>query len=144
MFNGKNFKEKGIVFFKDNFRNVIITTININNKKINIESSDFDKLKIIGANIRTLDKANRTIINNFIDEEKPDFLLLNECNKGKSKFKISNYKSEFSDEQEVGIIYKNIYFLDSPFKDSEDDYNLIKLANTKIGRLIIWATYLPP
>ena len=42
-FNGKNFKEKGITYFKDNYHNVIINTIKINNKKINIESSDFIK-----------------------------------------------------------------------------------------------------
>lgn len=40
------------------------------------------------------------------------------------KYKISNYKFEFSDKNEVAIKYK-------------DDYNLIKLVNTKIGRLLI-------
>ena len=46
-------------------------------------------IKIYGNNIRTLNESNKALINNFIDEEKPDFILLNECNKGKSSFKIS-------------------------------------------------------
>ena len=75
---------------------------------------------------------------------KPDFLLLNECNKGKSSFKISGYKTEFSPNQEVGIIYKNCYYLDSNFKEFEDNYNLIKLVNTLKGMLLLWVTYLPP
>lgn len=120
IFYNKNFKgRKGIIF-------------------------DDDKLKIMGGNIRTFDETNRELINNFIDEEKPDFILLNECNKAKSKLKISNYKFEFSDKQEVGIIYKDIYFLDSSFKELKDVYNLIKLVNAKMGRLILCPTYLPP
>jgi hypothetical protein len=87
-------------------------------------------IKIYGNNIRTLNESNKALINNFIDEEKPDFILLNECNKGKSSFKISGYKTEFSPNQEVGIIYKSCYYLDSNFKEFEDNYNLIKLVNT--------------
>ena len=101
-------------------------------------------IKIYGNNIRTLNESNKALINNFIDEEKPDFILLNECNKGKSSFKISGYKTEFSPNQEVGIIYKSCYYLDSNFKEFEDNYNLIKLVNTLKGMLILWVTYLPP
>ena len=106
----------------------------------------YDKniIKIYGNNIRTLNESNKALINNFIEEEKPDFLLLNECYKGKSSFKISEYKTEFSPNQEVGIIYKNCYYLDSNFKEFEDNYNLIKLVNTLKGMLLLWVTYLPP
>ena len=109
-----------------------------------VVNHDKNIIKIYGNNIRTLNEGNRALINNFIDEEKPDFILLNECNKGKSSFKISGYKTEFSPNQEVGIIYKSCYYLDSNFKEFEDDYNLIKLVNTLKGMLILWVTYLPP
>ena len=105
---------------------------------------DENIIKIYGNNIRTLNESNRALIINFIEEEKPDFILLNECNKGKSSFKISGYKTEFSPNQEVGIIYKNCYYLDSNFKEFEDNYNLIKLVNTLKGMLLLWVTYLPP
>ena len=61
----------------------------------------YDKniIKIYGNNIRALNESNRAFITNFIDEEKPYFILLNECNKGKSLFKISGYKTEFSPNQ---------------------------------------------
>ena len=110
----------------------------------NADNDDKNIFKIYGNNIRTLNETNRALINNFIDEEKPDFILLNECNKGKSSFKISGYKTEFSSNQEVGIIYKSCYYLDSIFKEFEDNYNLIKLVNTLKGMLILWVTYLPP
>ena len=118
------------------------------NKELKGGKSEFyyDKniIKIYGNNIRTLNESNKALINNFIEEEKPDFLLLNECYKGKSSFKISGYKTEFSPNQEVGIIYKNCYYLDSNFKEFEDNYNLIKLVNTLKGMLLLWVTYLPP
>ena len=110
----------------------------------NADNDDKNIFKIYGNNIRTLNETNRALINNFIDEEKPDFILLNECNKGNSSFKISGYKTEFSPNQEVGIIYKSCYYLDSIFKEFEDNYNLIKLVNTLKGMLILWVTYLPP
>ena len=40
-----------------------------------------------------INESNRALIINFIEEEKPDFILFNECNKGKSSFKISGYKT---------------------------------------------------
>ena len=65
---------------------------------------DKNIIKIYGNNVRALNESNKALIINFIEEEKPDFLLLNECNKGKSSFKISGYKTEFSPNQEAGII----------------------------------------
>ena len=118
------------------------------NKKVKGGKNEYNYnkniIKIYGNNIRTLNESNKALIINFIEEEKPDFLLLNECNKGKSSFKISGYKTEFSPNQEVGIIYKNCYYLDSNFKEFEDNYNLIKLVNTLRGMLLLWVTYLPP
>ena len=117
------------------------------NKKVKGGKNEYNYnkniIKIYGNNIRTLNESNKALIINFIEEEKPDFLLLNECNKGKSSFKISGYKTEFSPNQEVGIIYKNCYYLDSNFKEFEDNYNLIKLVNTLKGMLLLWVTYLP-
>ena len=46
--------------------------------------------------------------------------------------------------QEVGIICKNIYFLNDCFKDIEDNYNIIRLVNTTKYKFIIYVTYLPP
>ena len=46
------------------------------------------KIKIIGENILTLNETNRALISNILDEERPDFILLNECKIGKAKFKI--------------------------------------------------------
>ena len=121
--------------------------IKVNNKLKggkNKFNHDKNLIKIYGNNIRALNESNKALIINFIEEEKPDFILLNECNKGTSSFKISGYKTEFSPNQEVGIIYKNCYYLDSNFKEFEDNYNLIKLVNTLKGMLILWVTYLPP
>ena len=94
--------------------------IKVNNKLKggkNKFNHDKNLIKIYGNNIRALNESNKALIINFIEEEKPDFILLNECNKGKSSFKISGYKTEFSPNQEVGIIYKNCYYLDSNFKE---------------------------
>ena len=52
-------------------------------------------IKIYGNNIRTLNESNKALINNFIDEEKPDFILLNECNKGNHHLKYQDIKLNF-------------------------------------------------
>jgi len=68
-------------------------------------------IKIFGQNIRTIDELNRALIINSLDEIKPDFFLLNECNIGLAKFKVQGYNIELSKNQEVGIITKNIFYL---------------------------------
>ena len=102
------------------------------------------KIKIFGENILTLNETNRALISNKLDEYRPDFMLLNECKIGKAKFNIKGYKLELSNKQEVGIIYKDIYYLNNCFTNIEDDYNLIRMANTKGGNFILFCTYLPP
>ena len=57
---------------------------------------------------------------------------------------MSGYKLELSENEEVGIIYKDIYYLNKCFIDIEDEYNIIRTANTKGGNFIIHSTYLPP
>ena len=57
---------------------------------------------------------------------------------------MSGYNLILSDNQEVGIIYKNIYYLNDCFKDIEDNYNIIRLANTTKYNFIIYVTNLPP
>ena len=47
------------------------------------------KIKIYGENILTLNEGNRTLISNILDEERPDFILLNEYRIGKAKFNMS-------------------------------------------------------
>ena len=42
-------------------------------------------------------------------------MLLNECNLGKAKFNMSGYKLELSDNNEVGILYKDIFYLNKSF-----------------------------
>ena len=69
-------------------------------------------------------------------------MLLNECKISKGKFNIKRYKLELSNKQEVGIIHKDIYYLNNCFNVLED--NLIRMANTKGGNFIIFSTYLPP
>ena len=106
---------------------------------------NINKIKIIGENILTLSIENRALLSNVLDEYKPDFVLLNECNMNKNvKFNMSGYNLILSDNQEVGIIYKNIYYLNDCFKDIEDNYNIIRLVNTTKYNFIIYVTYLPP
>ena len=68
-----------------------------------------------------MNETNRALISNILDEDRPDFMLLNECKLGKAKFNIKGYKLELSNKQEVGLIYKDIYYLNNCFKDIEDD-----------------------
>ena len=104
----------------------------------------FFKIKIIGENIYTLNTVNRALLSNVLEEYNPDFVLLNECNMNKNaKFNMSGYNLILSDNQEVGIIYKNIYYLNDCFKDIEDNYNIIRLVNTTKYKIIIYVTYLP-
>ena len=91
-----------------------------------------------------MNETNRALISNILDEDRPDFMLLNECKLGNAKFNIKGYKLELSNKQEVGIIYKDIYYLNNCFTNIEDDYNLIRMANTKGGNFILFCTYLPP
>ena len=106
---------------------------------------NINKIKIIGENILTLSKENRALLSNVLDEYNPDFVLLNECKMNKkAKFNMSGYNLILSDNQEVGIIYKNIYYLNDCFKDIEDNYNIIRLVNTTKYKFIIYVTYLPP
>ena len=88
---------------KENILKLIKGGFNLieNNFKIN-------KIKIKGENICTLNETNRFIISNVLDELKPDFMLLNECNiSKKAKFNMSDYNLIISNNQEVGIIYSN-------------------------------------
>ena len=57
---------------------------------------------------------------------------------------MSGYNLILSRNQEVGIIYRNIYFLNDVFNDIEDDYNIIRLVNSKINKFIIFVAYIPP
>ena len=87
---------------------------------------------------------NRGLLSNVLDNKRPDFILLNESNIGKANFKMSGYKLELSDNNEVGILYRDIYYLNKSFKDLEDNYNMIKMVNTDKGNLIIYCAYIPP
>ena len=83
----------------------------------------------------------RALLSDVLDKHRPDFILLNECNKGKAAFNMSGYNLILSRNQEVGMIYRNIYFLNDIFNDIEDDYNIIRLVNSKINKFIIFITY---
>ena len=39
---------------------------------------DIKKIKIIGENILTLNRENRALLSNVLDEFNPDFVILNE------------------------------------------------------------------
>ena len=71
-------------------------------------------------------------------------MLLNECNIGKAKFNMSGYKLELLDNNKVGILYRDIYYLNDACKNIEDNYNMIKMVNTTEGNLILYCTYLSP
>ena len=49
-------------------------------------------------NIFKLNESNRALISNKLDEDRPDFMLLNECKIGKAKFNIKGYKLELSNK----------------------------------------------
>ena len=102
------------------------------------------KIKIYGENIRAFNETNRALLSDILDKQRPDFMLLNECNLGKAKFNMSGYKLELSDNNEVGILYKDIFYLNKSFEELEDNYNIIRMANTNNGNLIIYCTYIPP
>ena len=57
---------------------------------------------------------------------------------------MSGYKLKLSENEEGGIIYKDIYYLNKCFSDIEDEYNIIRMVNTKWGNFIIYSSYLPP
>ena len=105
---------------------------------------NINKIKIFGENIYTLNETNRALLSDVLDKSRPDFILLNECNKGKASFKSSGYNLILSSNQEVGIIYINIFFLNDIFNEIEDDSNIIRLVNSKTNKFIIYATYIPP
>jgi hypothetical protein len=69
---------------------------------------NINKIKIFGENIYTLNEINRALLSDVLDKHRPDFILLNECNKGKASFNMSGYNLILSRNQEVGIIYRNI------------------------------------
>ena len=102
------------------------------------------KIKIYGENIRAFNETNRALLSDILDKQRPDFMLLNECNIGKAKFNMSGYKLELSDNNEVGILYKDIFYLNKSFEELEDNYNIIRMANTNNGNLIIYCTYILP
>jgi len=56
------------------------------------------KIKIYGENIRSFNETNRALLSNILDKQRPDFMLLNECNIGKAKFNMSGYKLELSEK----------------------------------------------
>ena len=51
---------------------------------------------------------NRGLLSDILDNNRPDFILLNECNIGKVKFKMSGYELKLSDNNDVGILYRDI------------------------------------
>ena len=77
----------------------------------NIKGVFKNEIRIIVENIRTLNETNRALLSNILDTERPDFMLLNECNIGKAKFNMSGYKLELLDNNKVGIVYRDIYII---------------------------------
>jgi hypothetical protein len=104
----------------------------------------FKKIKIYGENIRTFNEMNRSLLSNVLDNNRPDFVLLNECFIGNASFKMSGYNLELSDKNKVGIIYRNTYYLNKSCVELEDKYNMIRTVNTEKGNLIIYCVYIPP
>jgi len=55
-------------------------------------------VKIYGENIRTISEMNRGLLSNVLDNNRPDFMLLNGSNIGKIAFNMSVYKLELPDK----------------------------------------------
>ena len=94
-------------------------------------------IKIYGENIMTFNEMNRGLLSNVLDNNRPDFVLLNECFIRNASFKISGYNLELSDKNKVGIIYRNTYYLNKSCVELEDKYTMIRTVNTEKGNLII-------
>ena len=70
---------------------ILVNQIGGGYRILNYFNVDNLKIKIYGENILTLNETNRALISNVLDEDKPDFMLLNECKIGKAKFNIKGY-----------------------------------------------------
>jgi len=53
---------------------------------------------------------NRGLLSDVLDNNRPDFMFINETNIGQGKFNMSGYKLELSDNNEVSILYRDIFF----------------------------------
>jgi hypothetical protein len=100
-------------------------------------------VKIVGANVRKLNEENAMYLANYIAEEKPDFMLLNECSLGKGKFKI-NGNTRIGDEIKTCIIHKSDYVVHNALQEMNDDYNLIRRVDTDRGNIILYCAYMAP
>ena len=93
---------------------ILVNQIGGGNHILNYFNADNLKIKIYGENILTLNETNRALISNILDEDRPDFMLLNECKLGKAKF---NIKDLFSN----GYNYYKILGLEDKFLNSKDE-----------------------
>ena len=109
------------------------------------EESDptLNYIKIYGANVRKLTNENNIYLVNFIDQIKPDFLLLNECSFGNSKFKINGYKM-IGEGGKTCIIHKEEYGVHVMLHYLNDNWNLICKVNCSGKNLILYSAYLSP
>ena len=65
---------------------------------------------------------NRGLLSD-LDNNKPKFFFLYECYINKAKYKMSGYKLELSDNNEVGILYRDINYINVSFSDIENNYD---------------------
>ena len=79
----------------------------------------------------------------YLREQNVDFLLLNECGHN-GKCKINGYKTMFSNNKELGIIYKEVYQVDPLNRDLCSPYDLVVRVNTNNRSFILFVTYAPP
>lgn len=116
------------------------------NKCGSAEPSRTESLRIFGWNSRSArTKINRVLLNKFLDSEKPDFLLLNECN-DLSKIRLlkgDKYKL-ISSGTRTGMIYNTTFGVNVVLKDLNDELNQIVRVNSETGDLFIYNLYIPP
>ena len=143
----KNIDDR-FTFVKNTFNNKIIYGINnesLNNLKkefgINEEIKKYGKktqeeennqIKIIGWNALSIySKHNNFLINKYLDEKKPDFLMINELGSSKSNMDLHEDYKLIENSDYTGLIYSSKYRVQKILLNISDKYTFICKVDIK-------------
>ena len=110
-----------------------------------------DSFKVVGWNSASLCKpTNKVMINAFLERDKPDIVMINECGKIYEKKIIINRNYKICGKSDkVCIIYNNKYNVYQIMENLADEHNLI--ARVELSKepqdkraFILFCVYLPP